>query len=166
MLHKAMQDAAQGYSGCCTRLLSCSASMMNPPAIVTMGGDPSADPHQSSLQALDGMHAKGVLHRDVSPGNSVWVNSEFKLDDFDISTSSSSTQQKLVARCGTSAFVSPCWTQGLPFCNAYDCHALGLTMATLLHLPGTGAAKLNMLWKFSQVPDVFKWRCISHDMRW
>ena len=132
--------------------------------MLSMGGDPSADSHHSLLQALEGMHARGVLHRDVSPGNIVRVNSEFKLDDFDISTLSSSSQQ-LIARCGTPALVSPCWAQGLPFCKAYDCHALGLTMATLVHLPGTGADKLKLLWNFSQVPAAFKSYCIPHNMR-
>ena len=89
----------------------------------------------------------------------------FKLDDFDISTLSSGTEHKLIARCGTPAFVSPCWAQGLPFCDKYDCHALGLTMATLMHLPGTGTAKLNVLWRHSGVPDAFKWYCIPPDMR-
>ena len=139
--------------------------MTSPAAVLTMDGSPSADSHHSLLQALEGIHARGVLHRDVSPGNIVRVNSEFKLDDFDISTSSSSTQHTLIARCGTPAFVSPCWAQGMPFCKAYDCHALGLTMATLMHLPGTGAAKLKLLWNFSQVPAAFKSYCMAHDMR-
>ena len=108
------------------------------------------------LQALEGIHAKGVHHRDVSQGNVIKINSQIKLNEFDISTVSDSTEEQLVLRCGTPGFISPCWDQGLLFCAAYDCHALGLAMAAMLRRPGSGAAKLRQLWQCEIVPHAFQ----------
>ena len=112
------------------------------------------------LQALEGMHAKGVLHRDVSQGNIIKINSQIKLNDFDISTVFNTTEEQLRARCGTPGFISPYWHQGLPFCKEYDCHALGLAMAAMLRLPEAGAGKLRRLWQCKMVPDAFKKYCM------
>ena len=112
------------------------------------------------LQALEGMHAKGVLHRDVSQGNIIKLNSQIKLNDLDISTVSNTTEEQLRARCGTPGFILPYWHQGLPFCREYDCHALGLAMAAMLRLPEAGTGKLRRLWQCKMVPDAFKKYCV------
>ena len=111
------------------------------------------------------MHAKGVLHRDVSQGNIIKINSQIKLNDFDISTVSDTTKEQLVARCGTPGFISPYWHKGLPFCKEYDCHALGLAMAAMLGLSGAGAAKLRLLWQCEMVPKSFKTYCVPLNLQ-
>ena len=86
------------------------------------------------------MHARGILHRDVSAGNFLRVDSQFKLNDFDISTRSTSSPDELKRRCGTPAFISPWWAPDTAYCEAYDRHAACLTMAAVLKLSGTKRA--------------------------
>ncbi len=121
--------------------------------------------HQFLLQALQGMHARGVLHRDISKGNILRVGSQFKLNDFDISTLSQSTPHELFRRCGTPAFTSPWWADASPYCEAYDRHALGLTMATVLQLPGSGEGLLTQLWQCDIVPAAFKEYCAPPELQ-
>ena len=102
------------------------------------------------------MHARGILHRDVSAGNVLRVGSQFKLNDFDISTQCSSSPDELKRRCGTPAFISPQWAPDTAYCEAYDRHALGLTMAALLELSGTKEEQLAELLQSDMVPDTFK----------
>ena len=83
--------------------------------------------------ALAFAHARGIVHRDVSPGNVMLTDSgEVKVLDFGIARTDrhGSTAPRFVH--GTAAYVAPELTRGLPADRRSDIYSLGAVLHELL----------------------------------
>ena len=95
-------------------------------------------------EALAAVHAHGVLHRDITPGN-VLIDDRWNatLTDFGISQVTIDLQRTTdVASIGTPAFMAPETARGEPATSATDIYGLGATIWALVegvppfHQPG------------------------------
>ena len=86
------------------------------------------------LQAVTGLHAAGVLHRNIKPENMLQINSDVFLNDFDVSCLRTSSDATLRMRAGTEDFRSPLWQAGRPYQAIDDLASLLLSFAWLLHM--------------------------------
>ena len=86
------------------------------------------------LQAVMGLHAAGVLHRDVKPGNMLIINQDLFLNDFDVSCLANSSDATLQSRVGTEDFRSPLWQEGKQYRAVDDLASLVLSFAWLLNM--------------------------------
>jgi hypothetical protein len=88
----------------------------------------------SLLDALDGAHRNGVVHRDVKPGNILLcADGDVKITDFGIALSlgdSSLTQTGTIM--GTAAYASPEQVGGTPATPASDLYAAGIVLYEML----------------------------------
>jgi hypothetical protein len=89
--------------------------------------------------ALAEVHARGLVHRDVKPGNVMVAGSGAKLVDFGISATAGDTEQLdgPDTVLGTPAYVAPEVVTGSPAGTAADVYALGVLLYRALtgHLP-------------------------------
>jgi eukaryotic-like serine/threonine-protein kinase len=78
--------------------------------------------------ALEAAHARGVIHRDIKPGN-IMLNErgEVKVTDFGIArvTTTAETVAQTAAILGTASYLSPEQAQGLPVDGRSDIYSLG-----------------------------------------
>ncbi|MFW3171330.1 serine/threonine-protein kinase [Geodermatophilus sp. CPCC 206100] len=86
------------------------------------------------LRALRDVHAAGVVHRDVKPGNIIISGSDVWLVDFGISRyvgpePPSGTATTGIAALGTKLFASPEQLQGAVLTEASDVYSWGLVIA-------------------------------------
>src|SRR5580658_2768196 len=83
-----------------------------------------------TAQALAAIHAAGVVHRDLKPGNVMLTDDRPVVIDFGIAQSPDATrltQDGLVM--GTPGFLAPEVIEGRPSSPASDVHSWGATMA-------------------------------------
>ncbi|MDT3440888.1 MULTISPECIES: protein kinase domain-containing protein [unclassified Pseudofrankia] len=81
-------------------------------------------------EALQSIHAAGVVHRDLKPGNVLLAEEGPRVIDFGISRAVESSSAALTgtgARIGTPAFMAPEQVQGKVFGTAGDVFTLGST---------------------------------------
>jgi predicted ATPase len=87
------------------------------------------------LQALDYLHQRGILHRDLKPGNVQVIERRVKVLDFGLSASAlgeSSTNSLSTSTAGTFAYMAPeLFLNALPS-RASDLYAVGLLIYELL----------------------------------
>ncbi|WP_229073243.1 serine/threonine-protein kinase [Actinoplanes sp. DH11] len=98
--------------------------------------------------ALAAAHARGVVHRDVKPGNVMVSSSGVKLVDFGISAAVGEMDGANGQLLGTPAYLAPERIRGGPVRPATDVYALGL----LLYLSLAG----RMPWQASTTTQMLK----------
>ncbi|WP_112135622.1 serine/threonine-protein kinase [Glycomyces dulcitolivorans] len=95
--------------------------------------------------ALEAIHAAGVIHRDLKPGNVILEGSGPRVIDFGIARAAEGSDlTRTGALIGTPGFMSPEQTQSEPLTAASDVFSLGsvLVMACTGTGPFTGASTL------------------------
>ena len=90
--------------------------------------DRAIDIAMDVCQALEAAHARGVIHRDIQPGN-IMLNprGEVKVTDFGIArvTTTADTVAQTAAILGTASYLSPEQAQGQPVDARSDLYSLG-----------------------------------------
>jgi hypothetical protein len=97
--------------------------------------------------ALAAAHARGIVHRDVKPGNVMVTSDGVKLVDFGISATAGEADLIGGEVVGTPAYLAPERLGGGPVRPATDVYALGLTLYLALtgHLPWEASTTTQML---------------------
>jgi serine/threonine-protein kinase len=97
--------------------------------------------------ALAAAHARGVVHRDVKPGNVMVTPDGVKLVDFGISAAAGAVDEADGEVLGTPAYLAPERLDGGPVRVATDVYALGLLLYRTLagRLPWSGSTVTQMV---------------------
>ena len=97
--------------------------------------------------ALAAAHARGVVHRDVKPGNVMVTKTGVKLVDFGISAAAGTVDETNGEVLGTPAYLAPERLDGGPVRVATDVYALGLVLYRALagRLPWNGSTVTEMV---------------------
>ncbi|GAA3337395.1 hypothetical protein GCM10020358_13510 [Amorphoplanes nipponensis] len=97
--------------------------------------------------ALAAAHARGVVHRDVKPGNVMVTPDGVKLVDFGISAAAGAVDEADGEVLGTPAYLAPERLDGGPVRVATDVYALGLLLYRALagRLPWSGSTVTQMV---------------------
>jgi serine/threonine-protein kinase len=124
--------------------------------------------HQTAL-GLSTAHDRGVVHRDIKPGN-LMINSRgaVKIADFGIALSNHDLSKKLTTTgefVGTPGYLSPEVCLGKPVDQRSDIFSLGIVMFEMLtgRMPFTDESPLGLMLEVvkAEIPDV---REINHDV--
>lgn len=78
------------------------------------------------LQALRYLHRRGILHRDLKPGNILVVQERVKLLDFGLSTMRRSEADEQPSTAGTLAYMAPEVLRGEPASETADLYSVGV----------------------------------------
>ncbi|MET0231406.1 MAG: serine/threonine-protein kinase, partial [Rhodanobacteraceae bacterium] len=124
--------------------------------------------YQTAL-GLSTAHDRGVVHRDIKPGN-LMINSRgaVKIADFGIALSNHDLSKKLTTTgefVGTPGYLSPEVCLGKPVDQRSDIFSLGIVMFEMLtgRMPFTDESPLGLMLEVvkAEIPDV---REINHDV--
>jgi serine/threonine-protein kinase len=117
--------------------------------------------HQTA-QGLATAHDKGVIHRDIKPGNlMITAKGAVKIADFGIALSSQDFSKKLTSTgefVGTPGYLSPEVCQGKPVDQRSDIFSLGIVLFECLagRMPFTDESPLGLMLEVvkAEIPDV------------
>jgi beta-lactam-binding protein with PASTA domain/predicted Ser/Thr protein kinase len=102
-------------------------------------------------KALSAAHEKGLVHRDIKPGNIMITNGgEVKVMDFGIArTATGDTLTQTAAVLGTASYLSPEQAQGEPVDPRSDIYSLGCVLYEMLtgRPPFTGDSPVAIAYK-------------------
>ena len=101
--------------------------------------------------ALAAAHARGLIHRDIKPGNIMLTpDGKVKVMDFGIARATSmATITQTAAVVGTAQYISPEQAQGQPVDARSDLYSLGCCLYEMLsgHVPFTGATPVAIAYR-------------------
>jgi serine/threonine protein kinase len=104
---------------------------------------------QDVLAALSFMHSRGVIHRDIKPGNIMFTETGLvKVTDFGIAkVAGEKGQTKTGMRLGTLGYMAPEQIQGKPASVASDLYTLGITLYQMVtgRLPFRGNSEYTIM---------------------
>jgi len=129
----------------------------------------SAKVIQQTALGLSTAHDRGVIHRDIKPGN-LMINTRgaVKIADFGIALSNHDLSKKLTTTgefVGTPGYLSPEVCLGKPVDQRSDIFSLGIVMFEMLtgRMPFTDESPLGLMLEVvkAEIPDV---REINHDV--
>jgi serine/threonine-protein kinase len=115
-----------------------------------------------TAQGLATAHDKGVIHRDIKPGNlMITAKGAVKIADFGIALSSQDFSKKLTSTgefVGTPGYLSPEVCQGKPVDQRSDIFSLGIVLFECLagRMPFTDESPLGLMLEVvkAEIPDV------------
>ncbi|MGE5168001.1 MAG: protein kinase domain-containing protein [Deltaproteobacteria bacterium] len=115
-----------------------------------------------TAQGLVTAHDKGVIHRDIKPGNlMITAKGAVKIADFGIALSSQDFSKKLTSTgefVGTPGYLSPEVCQGKPVDQRSDIFSLGIVLFECLagRMPFTDESPLGLMLEVvkAEIPDV------------
>jgi eukaryotic-like serine/threonine-protein kinase len=106
--------------------------------------------------ALDAIHARGIVHRDVKPANLIEHDGRVYVTDFGIATGAGPGTAGLASgyAVGTPEYMSPEQAQGLRLDARSDLYALGVVLFEMLtgEVPFRGATTAETLLRHVQEP--------------
>jgi serine/threonine protein kinase/tetratricopeptide (TPR) repeat protein len=111
-------------------LLEHAESIMKAAATLPVGG--KVDLIAQTLQALAYLHRRGVIHRDLKPGNVMVVDGRVKVLDFGVSILREHDTESGKLIVGTLAYMAPELLGGAPASEASDLYAVGIIAYELL----------------------------------
>lgn len=109
---------------------------------------------QRIARALDHAHRLQVIHRDIKPGNLLWVPAQdlLKVTDFGIARLADQSRTRTGTLLGTPGYMAPEQLAGQPIDGRADLYALGATLFQLLtgRLPFEADSLAGLMYQITQ----------------